>query len=531
MKTKRKILSLAISALLTAGVASYTMPSYAGNDSSTKNKVETKKKEDSSKGGTPVAHSDSNKRSTSDSGNKSHQKITVCHVPPGNPANKHTIHIAYSAWAAHKEHKNNIGPDYVDYLGSCNSKTTSTAKESLHVISGCTGTTRETLETKAQTYYEPITVADTALDDESVVTAMSQCMDKGDSSDSSDNDRGKAKGGGHDSVSDSGNHHRIRGCQDKSTTDSSKKYNTRLKNADSSHDTTHHTKDPIVVSDSSLDDSSVWTAYKACTQDSSNANKIDSSKISKKVGDSGHRQHVLRDHDSVSDSGKQHHKSCTDTQDQTLRTAITAYKAKTSTKDIILTASSYNDVTVKAAVDACVRAGATDTVTDSFSPNVAIPGVTITHATVTNATITDGVITSGTITAGTGDIANVIGGTISAGTIVSETTTSGTTTDGTTTGGTTTGGTTTDGTTTGGTTTDGTSTSGTTTDGTSIGGTTTDGTSTSETTTGTVTGTTITDKTITGATVSTGVSGRLNFRENTSPIKDETKTTTTTTTN
>ncbi len=464
MKTKKTILSLAISALLMAGVASYPMSSYAGDDSG-KKKVEEKKKEDSSKGASAVAHSDSDKRSTSDSGNKSHQKITICHVPPGNPTQKHTLHIAFSAWAAHKEHKNLTGPDYVDYLGSCNSKTTTTAKETLHVISGCTGATREALETKVQAYYEPITVADTSLDDEAVVTAMSQCLDKGDSSDSGHADHGAAKGGGHDSVSDSGKHHRIRGCQDKGN-DSDKKYHKILKDADSGLDTHRAIKDPIIVSDSSLDDSGVWPAYKACTKDTSDTkNKIDSSKISKKKGDSGHRQHILRETDSVSDSGKQHHKSCTAAQDTTLRSAIAAYKAKASTKDIILTASSYNDVTVKTAVDACVTAGAKDTVTDSFSPNVAIPNVTITHATITNAVVTGSTITGGTITAGTGatetgGIANVIGGEISAGTV------SG----------------------------------------------------------GSTSGTTLTDATINNATVSTGVNnnggtaGRLNFRENTSPI-------------
>lgn len=458
MKTKRKILSLTISALLMAGITNYPMTSYAD-----KTKV---KENDNLSNATPTAavtHTDSNERGSSD------RKVTICHVPPGNPANKHTIHIAYSAWAAHKNHRNDTGPDYADYLGSCNSKTTTTAKESLHVISGCTGTPRETLETKVQAYYEPITVADTALDDQTVLTAMSQCLDNGDSSDSSHEDHDHSssstgKGGGHDSVSDSGRHHRIRGCQDKSG--DSNKYHQTLKTADTTLDTNRSTKDPIVVSDSNLDDKDVWSAYKACTQDASNANKIDSSKMSKKRGDSGHRQYVLRDHDSVSDSGKQHRKSCSDAQDTTLRSAITTYKAKTSTKDIILTASAYNDVTVKTAIDACVSAGATDKVTDSFSPNIAIHGVTINGATVTNVVVSGSAITGGTITAGTSPTANVVGGTISAGTF------SG----------------------------------------------------------GTTTGTTLTGATITGATVSTGVSGRLNFRENTSPIKDATTTTDTSTT-
>lgn len=454
MKTKRKILSLTISALLTTGVMSYPLASYADNDNNNNGnttKVETKKNDSVGSKTQSASGTDSDTRGST---NNSDRKITICHVPPGNPANKHTIHIAFSAWAAHKAHTNTIGPDFADYLGSCNSRTTSTPKETIHVISGCTGTTRETLETKVQSYYEPITVADTSLDDQSVVTAMSQCLDNGDSSDSSKSNSDSAQsasggqGKGHDSVSDSGNHHRIRGCQDKGNSS----YHQTLKTADSTLDTSRSVTDPVVVSDSSLDDTGVWSAYKACVADATNANKIDSSKTGKQKGDSGHRQHIL--------------KTCGTTQDQAVRDAVTAYKAKTSTKDIIVTASAYNDVTVKAAIDACVSAGAKDTTSNYYSPNVAIPGVTITNATITNATITNGVITAGTITAGTGDIANVVGGSISAGTP----------SGGTTTGGTTTGNTT--------------------------------------------TGATITGATVAGATVYTGVSGRLNFRENTSPIKN-----------
>ncbi|MGZ5051537.1 MAG: hypothetical protein ACXWF8_02270 [Methylobacter sp.] len=456
MKAKRKILSLYISALLTAGIAGYPMYSNAASksDSSSKKEKVEEKKSDSSKSKTEnktqtqaTSGTDSDTRGSS---SKSDQKITICHVPPGNPANKHTIHIAYSAWAAHKAHTNLKGPDYADYLGSCNSKVTTPLQETIHVISGCTGTTRETLESKVQAYYEPITVADTALDDnESVVTAMSQCLDNGDSSDSgksnsdSSSSSSGGKGQGHDSVSDSGNHHRIRGCQDKSSGDSSKKYNATLKTADSNYDKAHSTKDPVIVSDSSLDDKDVWKEFKTCVADNTNPNKIDSSKTGKRSGDSGHKQYIL--------------KSCGDTQDQKVRDAVTTYKAKSSTKDIIVTASAYNDVTVKAAVDACVSAGAKDTATDSFSPSVAIHGVTITGATIINASVSNNVITGGTLTAGSSPTANVVGGTITGGSVTG----------------------------------------------------------------GTTNGTTITGATITNATVSNqGVSGRLNFRENTAPVTD-----------
>ncbi|MBI4411868.1 MAG: PQQ-binding-like beta-propeller repeat protein [Deltaproteobacteria bacterium] len=38
-------------------------------------------------------------------------KVTICHIPPGNPANAHTIEIADSAWPAHLNHG--------DYEGEC----------------------------------------------------------------------------------------------------------------------------------------------------------------------------------------------------------------------------------------------------------------------------------------------------------------------------------------------------------------------------------------------------------------------------
>ena len=42
------------------------------------------------------------------------KKVLVCHVPKGNPENKHTICISYNAVKAHLKHG-----DEMDYLGSC----------------------------------------------------------------------------------------------------------------------------------------------------------------------------------------------------------------------------------------------------------------------------------------------------------------------------------------------------------------------------------------------------------------------------
>jgi len=37
-------------------------------------------------------------------------KITICHVPPGNPDNAHTITISENAWPAHQSHGDSRGP-------------------------------------------------------------------------------------------------------------------------------------------------------------------------------------------------------------------------------------------------------------------------------------------------------------------------------------------------------------------------------------------------------------------------------------
>ena len=37
-------------------------------------------------------------------------KVTICHIPPGNPANAHTISVSTSAWPAHERHGDTLGP-------------------------------------------------------------------------------------------------------------------------------------------------------------------------------------------------------------------------------------------------------------------------------------------------------------------------------------------------------------------------------------------------------------------------------------
>ncbi len=42
-------------------------------------------------------------------------KMTICHVPPGNASNRHTITVGESAWEAHRAHG--------DHRGACGDRT------------------------------------------------------------------------------------------------------------------------------------------------------------------------------------------------------------------------------------------------------------------------------------------------------------------------------------------------------------------------------------------------------------------------
>lgn len=51
-------------------------------------------------------------RVTDKKGNKDNKKVYICHIPPGNPANAHTLEVSTNAVAAHLKHG--------DKLGTCN---------------------------------------------------------------------------------------------------------------------------------------------------------------------------------------------------------------------------------------------------------------------------------------------------------------------------------------------------------------------------------------------------------------------------
>lgn len=58
-------------------------------------------------------------------------KVDVCHIPPGNPANAHTINVSVNAVPAHLAHGDNLGscgvsgPSCGDTGGSCGSSPSS----------------------------------------------------------------------------------------------------------------------------------------------------------------------------------------------------------------------------------------------------------------------------------------------------------------------------------------------------------------------------------------------------------------------
>ena len=54
--------------------------------------------------------------------NQAGEKITICHIPPGNPENAHAITIDVHAWPAHEAHG--------DVIGDCSQ--TSNGQEDIH---------------------------------------------------------------------------------------------------------------------------------------------------------------------------------------------------------------------------------------------------------------------------------------------------------------------------------------------------------------------------------------------------------------
>ena len=331
-KNKRyTLLPLAISALLSVGLAGFAPLIYAKNNSNNSDSH----------------YSDSNERGQSNED----KKVTICHVPKGHPEGRHTIHISYKAWT-NAHHKNHSG----DTLGSCTKTpvpgtTTTTTTDTTYTVTGCTGTAREELVTVVQSYFEPVVVDESTLDDdEDMVTSVSQCLDGGDSSDSNDahkDKRGNGKGSGYEHVSDSHNHHFLGGCKNKDSGDSEHNYRSKIKSNDSDHKKKEHGKNSnystsLIVTDSSMDDSGVKRAYDKCVNDSHGHTR--SNMVAFNLGDSGHKYRIV--------------KSC-DSGDSDLRAKIQSHKetvktSKDTTYQVVVTGTSLQDCDISKAVNTCL---------------------------------------------------------------------------------------------------------------------------------------------------------------------------------
>ena len=64
-------------------------------------------------------HAGRRRRSDAGGRDRSKQRITICHIPPGNPDAAHTITIDTSALQAHEDHGDSIGSCSVDGGISC----------------------------------------------------------------------------------------------------------------------------------------------------------------------------------------------------------------------------------------------------------------------------------------------------------------------------------------------------------------------------------------------------------------------------
>ena len=89
--------SILTSSAVLAALCTMLMGGCGGSDTSEEN------------GSNPVLSGDELNGATSED---SSGKITICHVPPGNPANAHTIVVGASAWKGHSRHPG-------DHLGAC----------------------------------------------------------------------------------------------------------------------------------------------------------------------------------------------------------------------------------------------------------------------------------------------------------------------------------------------------------------------------------------------------------------------------
>ena len=73
-----------------------------------KDKGKNKDKE-KDKSGATTGQTDDRGGRHHDNGDDNGDKVTICHVPGGNPGNRHTITVGASAWEAHRNHGDTRG--------------------------------------------------------------------------------------------------------------------------------------------------------------------------------------------------------------------------------------------------------------------------------------------------------------------------------------------------------------------------------------------------------------------------------------
>ncbi|WP_287962628.1 hypothetical protein [Alcanivorax sp.] len=290
MKLKKINLVLASVA---AGFLALQQPavSYAGDDGDGGNNSSSNESQNNDNGSN---NSSSNESQNNDNGGnnssseESSEKITICHIPPGNPDKLHTIRISSDAWEAHKAHG--------DYMGACLPSAT---------VIGCSKTYHSELSKVVRDYVIPEVIDVSDLDaDRELREAVENCVDKdkGEGDDSSDKEY-EYKVHHHDGTDSTHKVRIIKSCKNKSRDDSSEKYRDKLKEKSENHEH-HNAHEPIVVTDSSLDDDDVRKAYNECLDSSKGAGK----EIKSWRYASGTQVHVLLGcKNDSSDSSKKYH--------------------------------------------------------------------------------------------------------------------------------------------------------------------------------------------------------------------------------
>ena len=101
MNLKMSVVVLSVAALAAPGATSYAKDKGQGKG---KNKGRVEQRSDD--------RSDRDRGDDRDRSDRRHDdgdKVTICHIPSGNRANRHTITVGESAWEAHRSHGDHRG--------------------------------------------------------------------------------------------------------------------------------------------------------------------------------------------------------------------------------------------------------------------------------------------------------------------------------------------------------------------------------------------------------------------------------------